>query len=176
MDESSYITSTNELRQIIEKCSKCQHNSSNGTFIMPFHHLTSIFLKNYPRQKNFGFILNSEKDNQKVGHWFCIIIYQKKFAILCDGLNEIKLNTEIMLVIRQFCLNNKLQFIDLSCRYQQIQSKKCGFLALGILFLSHKYSFKAFMNLKKILKTNSIETNENYLFKIMKKHFGLKFF
>ena len=43
MDESSYITSTNELRQIIEKCSKCQHNSSNGTFIMPFHHLTSIF-------------------------------------------------------------------------------------------------------------------------------------
>ena len=175
MNETTYITSTNELHEIIQRCPKCKHATLNGTFIIPFHHLTAILLKKYHNQKNFCLILNSEIGSHKVGHWFSIIIYQKKYAILCDGLNEIKFNTQIMQYIKHFCSINNLKLIDLSCKYQQIQSKKCGYLALGMVLFSHKFTFKNFLKFKKIFKKNSTETNENYIFKLTKKHFNLKF-
>ena len=177
MDENIFITSKDDLLDIISKCPKCLNSTGNGTFIMSYDQLCTIRLtEKYANQKVINFIINSSKSDGVIGHWANIVIFNRKMLFFLDGLNEMKNNPEIMNCIYTFSEKNNLKLYQFNVRYQSKRSKKCGFLACFIVHKSTQSTVSKFLNLRKLLVQNSIKTNEQSMLNSVKKTFKIKFY
>ena len=115
METQSYITSGDDLRRIIAKCSKCNDATRNGELIIPFDELRHISLLHHEKNKNICIIANTQSKNTipgTVGHWFSISIYKNRSAVVCDGLDKIKYESNIWRLITEFCEINGLKLIN----------------------------------------------------------------
>ena len=167
------VTTKENLLQILSKCPKCLQSMLNGHLIISIEELSSLKLKNYPKQKKFNLIINTKNDGT-TGHWFNLIIFNKKHIFLCDGLNEVYSNTYVMGKIHNFTINNNLILHNFKVKYQSKTSKKCGFLALFQVYKTNTVTFSEFLKFRKMLLRNSVTTNEKLMLKQMKSHFKLR--
>lgn len=171
INNDSNVTSTNDLKQIIKKCPKCQKLTKNGDLIISHDQLPSILLKNdYPRQKKFHIISNFVL--RGLGHWINLLVVQKKLYYF-NGLTHLKIDPDLKKNILKFCKNNDLKFIDLSFPYQKSRSDRCGQLSCYLVYKSHTVNINSLMDFRKMMMQNSVATNENYMIRKMKKHFRL---
>ena len=167
------VTTKENLLQILSKCSKCLRSTLNGRLIMSIEELSPLKLKNYLKERKFNLIINTRNDGT-TGHWFNLIIFDKKHIFLCDGLNEVYSNTYIMGKIKNFAINNNLILHNFKIKYQPKTSKKCGFLALFQVYKTNAINFSEFLKFRKMLLRNSVTTNEKLMLKQMKSHFKLR--
>ena len=92
-NNGSNVTSTDDLKEIIMKCPKCQKLTKNGNLIVSHDQLPSINLKNdYPRQKKFHIITNFVLEG--LGHWVNLLVVQKKVYYF-NGLTHLKVNPDM---------------------------------------------------------------------------------
>ena len=175
-------TSKTDLEDILQQCSICYRSTNDGNFILCHSDLPSILLKNYKKLPTYNFIVNSlnESDNTselvKIGHWINIVVLKQAgrfyHALLCDSLDGITSNLEVMHNIRKFCFNNSLRLHCLNGRYQKNTSSLCGYLTSGIIAYTHgKRRLSDIARLQKLFLRNSVKTNENLVLKMYKKHF-----
>ena len=175
-------TSKTDLEDILQQCSICYRSTNDGNFILCHSDLPSILLKNYKKLPTYNFIVNSlnESDNTselvKIGHWINIVVLKQAgrfyHALLCDSLDGITSNLEVMHNIRKFCFNNSLRLHCLNGRYQKDTSSLCGYLTSGIIAYTHgKRRLSDIARLQKLFLRNSVKTNENLVLKMYKKHF-----
>ena len=103
METQSYVTSRDDLRRIIAKCSKCNRATRNGELIVPFDELRHISVLHREKTKNICIITNTQSKTTipgTVGHWFSISVYNNKHAVVCDGLDKIKYEPNIWHAIK----------------------------------------------------------------------------
>ena len=170
-NNGSNVTSTDDLKEIIMKCPKCQKLTKNGNLIVSHDQLPSIILKNdYPRQKKFHIITNFVLEG--LGHWVNLLVVQKKVYYF-NGLTHLKVNPDMKKNILKFCKNNGLKFMDLSFPYQRKRSDQCGQLSCFLVYKSHTVDINSLMDFRRMMMQNSVATNEIFMIKKMKKHFKL---
>ena len=171
---SKYITSGDFIAKTLKKCKKCFQITDQARMIVPYDKLLNLSLIRVKSYSRYVIIMNSEKDNSSLGHWFNLAVFDHKFLVLCDGLGKIfSKHHDIMQNIYSFCKKHHYRFINLGLRYQLYDSLCCGYLALFIIAKTTKLSFKGFLAMKKTLMQQSISSNEKYMLKCVKLHFKL---
>ena len=173
MDENQFITRKEDLVEILSKRPKCLESTANGKFIISHEQLPSILLTTFKKKPVFNFIVHSQSQNDTAGHWWNLIIFNNKTLFFLDGLNHVKSQSNVMTNIKKFIKINNLTMHNFSIRYQSPSSKKCGFLACFFIYKSVSSSVINFFKLLLMLKQNSMKTNEEYIFKLVKKYFNL---
>ena len=158
------VTSTEDLRNILLKCDKCQKITLNGNLIIPHSRLPKLNLKDVGKREKYCITTNTKLQGEGVGHWFSIIINRRTGqAFLLNGLSTVTLDKNVKANIKLFCKKNSLQLVDLSFPYQDKNSSKCGQLACFIVFKTHSVSIKKFLAFRKMMLNNSDKTNELYI-------------
>ena len=177
MDNQSNITSADDLRQMLHKCRKCWRMTVNGSMIKSYDELYHVHIKK--NIQNCAIIVNTlaisdvSHSPLAVGHWFNILIYNKQFAFICDGLNKVRQMPEVWRAIEVFCINNRLKIHYFTARYQLKNSDLCGYLACYFVSKCHNSTFRALLSLKKLLNNNAIKTNQRYIVTALKRHLSL---
>ena len=171
-NEDSYITSKNDLMEILSGCNRCFNSTLKGALVISHKQLPHISLNYLSKLKNLCLIIHSGTNNE-TAHWFNLVIYNRKTVLLCDGLNQIKTNQEIMSNIASFCRTNRLVFHDFKLRYQTKTSKKCGYLACFFAYKLTSSTFHNFLKFQRMLVQNSVATNEQFMMQRVISHFNL---
>ena len=164
------ITTKEDLIKILSKCQRCLQSTLNGDLIISIDQLPLLILKKHSKQNKLNLIINTKSDGT-TGHWFNLSIFDKNHIFLCDGLNEVTSNQNILEKINHFIINNKLKLYDFKIRYQPKTSKKCGYLACFQVYKSNTMNRTKFIKFRKMLLRNSITTNEKLMIARMKSHF-----
>ena len=177
MEEKHFITTKEDLIKILAKNPNCFNSTVNGKLILSYEQLPNIYLKKFKKKTVYNLIVNSAAAEEyiKIGHWFNLIVFKNNTVFFLDGLNQVKSQPFITTNIKKFAKNNNLAIYDFNVRYQNQSSKKCGYLACFFVYKSLSNSIPSFLKLKKMLKQNSIKTNEQYIFKSVKRYFKLNF-
>ena len=173
MDENQFITRKEDLVEILSKRPKCLESTANGKFIISHEQLPNILLTTFKKKPVFNFIVHSKSQDGTAGHWWNLTIFNNKTLFFLDGLNHVKYQSNVMSNIKKFIKINNLTMHNFNIRYQAPSSKKCGFLACFFVYKSVSSSVMKFFKLLLMLKQNSMKTNEEYMFKLVKKYFNL---
>ena len=168
--ESNFITSEEDIRRMLKSCAKCTVITNNAALILahtelPYLHLNKLGYKKY------SLIINSVIGDSKIGHWFTLLVFQNRYAVICDGLNRIIRDKDIMQNLQYFCKENKLSLKDLSFLCQRLSSQKCGYIALFFTAKASILNYFSFIKLIKMLNHGSINSKEKYIMKFVQHHF-----
>ena len=163
---NAFITSNNQLKTILYKCSSCYKLMNNGKNI--FHFSKLLELKLYKKNFKTCIILNiTKKNSDAIGHWILICInFTLNCAIIYDPLNI--LTKSISQNIDIFCKTNRLKRHDFSFRTQQLKSKSCGLHCIYFIHVWHSHNFSTkFMiqDLKTLFKKYSLKNIEKHILK-----------
>ena len=175
MAESRFVTSEMNIRGMLRRCDKCTVITNNARLIMPHNELRNLRLTSIASKKH-SIIINSECDNQRLGHWFTLLVFPNRHAIICDGLNETFQQRDILMNLKIFCRNNNLVLHNLGFRCQQTTSKKCGYISLFFTAKASTLSYFSFMKLIHMLNHGSINSKEQYIMQFVAKHFSIPFY
>ena len=168
------ITSDSDLIELLKECPKCFKTSLNGKLIMFHEDIQSLNVKHLRHQK-LCIIINSEKGDEKLGHWVALLISKlpSNLVTYMDSLNMLK-NTKpaVHSNIIDFCKLNNLNVIDRSFKWQRLNQNSCGYYSLYILAKFVHLSHNAFEHFLDALKRNPNSRNEYHIFKFVVKHFS----
>ena len=169
-EENRFLTTGEDIRRLLSRCKTCFSITNNGNYVIFHTKLSELII---PKRNKISLIINSEENENIVGHWFSLIIYNNKRIFLCDGLDQVRKEPHVLKNIKLFCTNNNLILSSFSVRLQLKSSKKCGFLSLFWTYKLSILSLKAFINLRTVMVQQSIYSNETRAIKLVKKHFGI---
>ena len=170
--EKRYLTTGNDIQNALSRCKQCYSMTNQGKYVLFHTQLPHITIAK--KKKKLGFIINTEENSNFLGHWFTILVYSGKVAVLADSLCMVeKEKPQVMANIQLFCKQNHLSFMSISHQIQQKHSLSCGFLALHWIASASKLTLHALMSLKQVLVKHSVRTNEKIALKFAQKHFKL---
>ena len=187
-------TSKTDLCNILSNCTICYQSTGNGDFIVSHTELPRILLnrKTLGKKEFVNFIVNTksiphestnthssphEYPQELIGHWFLLTTTLIKNhcshpkAIICDPLNKITKDSEIMANIDTFCKNNLLRKYEFSAKYQS-DTNFCGYLVCGIMAYIHENKrLNKLLPLRRLFLRNSVKSNEKTMLKSYENHF-----
>ena len=163
--DRSYRLSGRDIRMILQNCRLCYKSTSNGKFILPPSDIESLLL---PRSKKNAIFLNTHD------HWLVLLIFNNKYCLICDSLNEVQNWPEVMKSISIFSKNNGLKLHSFNLKIQSNETQICGFICCYLIFKFTTLSFLAFFRLRKAFSRNCISTNERAIIRSVRRHFKLK--
>lgn len=172
MAENQFVTSETDIRGILRSCAKCASLTRDTTLIISHTELPKLRLNGVGSRKH-SIIINSEVDNQKLGHWFTLLVFPNRRAILCDGLNQMFKHRHILNNLKTFCKYNNLTLHNLSFHCQDTSSKKCGYITLFFTAKASELTYFRFMKLIHMLSRGSIRSREQYIMTFVAKHFNV---
>ena len=172
-EQMNTLTNKIDLERTLKTCKTCYNSVNLGSNIICHAELSSLKVPKSSRRKHIGFIINSSCDPDIIGHWYTCLIIEPNLFLICDGLNVILKQKNVVKNMKQFCDINSLKMIDLNIRYQSKNSLYCGFLSLFWISIYAEYSSSKFRRLLYCFKKNSIKSNEKYMLSHVHKHFKL---
>ena len=164
--EKEWITSDYQLRNYLKRCSQCFLSTRKGQLVMPYDQLLHMNLK----RKKYSLVLNTVQSLLKkkpIGHWinFHIDNITKK-ALLHDPLNELeKSHPKVIEIVRNYCRINNLKLIILKLQTQMAKNLTCGLQCLWFTHKCHKLSIHGLLELKQVLKHQSVYIREQFIVK-----------
>ena len=168
------MTSEIDIRRMLSSCVKCTRITDNTRLVIAHTELPNLRLDK-PGYRKYSLIINSVVDESKIGHWFSILVFQNRYAVICDGLNRVVRDKHVMQNLQYFCVNNRLILKDLGFLCQGLSSQKCGYIALFFTAKASVLSYFSFTKLIRMLNHGSITTKEEYIMKFVKHHFKTPF-
>ena len=174
--ETSFITSQSDIKRFLKTCHLCDKITNGSKNVIDHSELPNIILNNGKAQKH-AFIIHVQNNiPSSVGHWASVLVFNNKYALICDGLNQIKHNQNgAMININHFCSLNRLKPVILKFRCQPKRSLKCGYIALFFVAKATTLSFNSFNKMCKMLNQYSILTKERYALNFVKRHYNKPF-
>ena len=162
-------TSKTDLINILQNCTKCLQSTYNGEFIIPLTEILSLPRKKLRKSRITNLIINFQS------HWCLIAIFWRQNSlILCDPLNTISNNANVLRYISQFSQKHNLKTFFFAVGFQILTSSNCGQLCLALIaVINTKASLLKFCKFRNTLLKNSIRKNETYLLTLLKNHFKL---
>ena len=170
------LTNGLDLQAILTHCLTCAKAVDYGRRIICHSWLPLFNIKTYSFQSPIAFICNSSCDFKVIGHWVTILVMKSKSVILCDGLNYVINDSAFMQNVRKFCILNDLKFVNLGIRSQSLNSFHCGFIAIFWVSKFAELSPSKFQCMIRLLRRNSIQSNEKFMLKYVKRHFKVWMF
>ena len=177
-----WITTNEEIKNILKNCSQCWNSTLNGRLILPYNEIGSFPLQ----QKTQTFIINAHNEhneehpkkdgNNVIGHWI-LLSFDKtaQTAILFDPLNSLKkLHPHVSHFLETYCKNLKFQLKFLNVKTQANQSKACGFHVIWMTHKCHNLNVHGVIELSHISNTHSILNNESNIVRDVFKTFHLQ--
>ena len=170
--EKRYLTTGSDIQNALSRCKQCYTMTNDGNYVLFHTELPNITISR--KKKKLAFIINTEENSNSLGHWFALLTYSGKVAVLADSLCIVeKEKPRVMENIKLFCDRNHLSFMSLSHQIQQKHSLKCGFLALHWVARASKLTLRTLLSYKRVLMKHSVRTNEKIALNFAKKHFKL---
>lgn len=170
MSEHNFITSEIDIHRMLKSCIKCTVVTDNTKLVIAHTELPNIRLDK-PGYKKYCLIIHSVINESEIGHWFSVLVFQNRYAVICDGLNRIVHDKVVMQNLHYFCVNNKLALKDLGFLCQRLSSQKCGYIALFFTAKASILNYFSFIKLIQMLNHGSINSKEEYIMKFVKRHF-----
>ena len=167
--EKRFLTTGGDIENLLTRCKKCYSITNNGEYVIFHQKLPTLII---PIKNKVALIVNTTKEN-RVGHWFILVIFKNAKLSLCDGLGQVKKEPLIMKNIEIFCKNNNLIFFNYNLKIQTSKSLACGYLILFFLFKFSILSLNGFLSLKRVMIRQSVHTNEKVALKSAKNHFRI---
>ena len=172
MTESQFVTSETDIRRLLRSCAKCASLTKDATLIITHTELPDLTLDKIGSRK-YSIIINSESDSRKLGHWFTLLVFPNRRAILCDSLNRIFEHKHIRDSLKTFCAYNNLTLHNLGFHCQHASSKKCGYITLFFTAKTSILTYFQFMKLIRALNRGSVRSRENYIITFVAKHYNI---
>ena len=171
--ESHFITSQSDIKYMLKSCNICNRITNNSNFVVDHTELPAIKLST---RKKYAFIVHIKNDiTLPIGHWLSLLVFNRRFAVICDGQNQLKTaNSNAYENIQTFCSLNKLALTNLKFRCQPTKSLKCGYIALFFVAKFSVQSYNSFKKMCELLNQYSIQTKEQYAMNYVKTHFKVK--
>ena len=176
--DSKYITTIDNLRDILQKCTLCNKLTLNGSLIMPCDKLSTIKLPNNKQKKYFLIIHvpSRSESNNFLGHWLgCCINTQTKQCLLVDSANVVPSQTGTMHYISNFCNANRLTLLNFNLMFQDKSNVLCGQYQLYICSIFSKRSLRQTLNLKYMLQKYNLKKLAYFIIQQVERHFHIKF-
>lgn len=171
---TNFITSTNNLRDILKRCKKCYKITMNASLIMPIESVSETRLPKVRFQKYF--LLANFKTGENLGHWVGIAVFpHEKLCVIIDPGNRYRDYPIVVSHIQNFCKLNKLNIFDYATKFQQDSSFICGQLCTFFCAKIHLYSFQELLNFRDVIKSYTISSNEENMMSFVQKHFDISF-
>ena len=167
------VTNGLDLQAILAHCIRCAKAVNYGQRIICHSWLPSFNIKNYSLQQPIAFICNSSCHPQIIGHWVGLLVTKSRSLILCDGLNHVINDSAFMSSVRKFCIINDLKFVDIGIRSQSLNSFHCGIIAVFWVSKFFELSPSKFQCMLRLLRRHSIQSNEKFMIKYVKRHFKM---
>lgn len=161
----SHRLSGEDIKNILEKCRICFNITSRGKHIYSIFEILSLVL---PRSKKTAIIINTHD------HWLSLLIFNNKFCLIVDSLNEVQNWPDVMTCISTFCKNNHLKMFLFKCKFQLDSTQICGSLVCYTIYKFSMLSFLGFLKLRETFSQNSISTNERAMMRKVHQHFKIK--
>ena len=166
-----FITTCTDLQSILSRCFKCYKLTLNGTLVVPLHVLSHLML---PKKKQNKFCLIIHVPHFGLGHWILISVYfDQGQAFIIDPANQFHKCLSSVNIIRTFCKNNTLSGFDFAAKFEASSSYSCGQLCLAIVAKTSLFSFNQMLELRKLIRSYSVEFNEYHLMLFMQRHFNV---
>ena len=165
-----WVTTDDELRNVLKKCNYCSKITNNGENIVSYKELNTIKIN---KSKKCCIVINTAKNNTngKLGHWITLYYYCGQ-ALVYDPLNTLhKLHPLVCFEIKSYCNKNNIKLKYLSIRTQTPNSLACGFHNVWFIHNSHKINTKGIMKLEKMLTNFSIKNREKFIISDVLKSF-----
>ena len=153
-----------DIKKILQRCRLCFKMISKGKHIYSPYQILSLVL---PASKKTAIILNTHD------HWLTLLIFNNKFCLVVDSLNEVQNWPDTMTCISTFCKNNYLKMFLFNQKFQSDSTQICGSLTSFIIFKFSVLSFLGFLKLRKTFSQNGISSSERAMMKTVRIHFKL---
>lgn len=164
-DNPKWITTDEELRAALGKCSKCNSMTGGGTYIIPWNMLDDT---KFDVQHNFCVIINTLDgggSETAVGHWICLSVNVfSRQAVLFDPLDSLyRTHPAILSKVTSFCNKRNVKFNYLFMKTQQYDSMACGIHILWFIHRIHEISIEGMLKIKKMFKDCLLKNVERYV-------------